>query len=453
MFPFRDTIVLLFICGTLPVCFVRPFYGICLWTIVSFLNPQTLTWGPALGFPLAVAVAIPTLAGFFVFVRGWMPRLASVEFCLIFALWLWFTITSEAASNTPLFMHHAQDTWYRWQFVSKILLMTTITLATLRSFAQLRRLVLVLAGCFGVFVAKAFPFIILTGGAFRLYGPDYSMIADNNDFGLALNMTAPLFFFLALTEQNRWVKRMFAALFVMTIPAIFCTYSRGALVGLIVIFTCMFFQLKQRFALLPVIVLAVLVAVLFAPPAWKHRMDPTTDDVMDASARGRLNAWAYSWNLASDYPITGGGFATFTPQLFARYAPKALDIHGPHSVYFQVLAEHGFLGLGLYLSLILAAAAGSFQVMRMARFYGDQVIIHYVNMFRFSMLGFLTSGVFLGRAYFDYFFTIVACIAILKRVGRERWAEHENGAAAEDETEPAIEEGASQYGAIALRGA
>ena len=33
------------------------------------------------------------------------------------------------------------------------------------------------------------------------------------------------------------------------------------------------------------------------------------------------------------------------------------------------------------------------------------------------MLGFLIVGAFLGRAYFDYYFTIVACAVILKKVG------------------------------------
>src|SRR5215831_11327746 len=199
MYPIRDTIVLLFLLGTLPVCFVRPFYGICLWTIVSFLNPQTLTWGPALGMPFAIAVAVPTLAGFFIFVRGWPQRLLNIETLLVVILWLWFTLTSEVSSRTPLFVHHAVDTWSRWEFVSKILLMTVVTIATVDTFERLRKLVLVLAGCFGAFVAKAFPAIVVTGGTFRLYGPDYSMISDNNDFGLALNMTAALFFFLAQT--------------------------------------------------------------------------------------------------------------------------------------------------------------------------------------------------------------------------------------------------------------
>ena len=73
------------------------------------------------------------------------------------------------------------------------------------------------------------------------------MIADNNDFGLALNMTLPLYFYLAQTEHKRWLKRLFAALFVMTIPAIFFTYSRGALVGLAAVVMLMFLQSRRRF--------------------------------------------------------------------------------------------------------------------------------------------------------------------------------------------------------------
>jgi hypothetical protein len=42
-------------------------------------------------------------------------------------------------------------------------------------------------------------------------------------------------------------------------------------------------------------------------------------------------------------------------------------------------------------------------------------------MFRFSLVGFLTSGIFLGRAYFDYLFSMVACVAALERVASQRW--------------------------------
>ena len=40
-----------------------------------------------------------------------------------------------------------------------------------------------------------------------------------------------------------------------------------------------------------------------------------------------------------------------------------------------------------------------------------------------SLVGFLLSGTFLGRAYFDCYYMIVACIAILRRICLSAWAE------------------------------
>ena len=435
--PIRDLVLLAFFVTSLPFCFVRPFYGILLWTIVAFLNPQSFIWGAASFFPWALAVAIPTLLGFVLFSKGWNQRLATREVYLIGILWIWFTITSVVSVNTPLFMHHSADTWDRWRFVSKVLLMTIVTVALVDSLARLRILLLTIAGCFGFYVAKSFPFIISTRGAFRLFGPANSMIADNNDLGLALNMTLPFFFFLAQSEDRPWVKRLFTFLFFISIPAIFFTYSRGALVGLIANLALMFLQLRfdQKLLLAPVICVGLAVAIFFAPQKWKDRMDFTSPQMIDGSAQERLNSWAFARHLARDYPITGGGFGTFTPELFERYAPNGKDIKGPHSIYFGLLAEHGVIGLGLYLTLVISCLFAAHRLARAARFYGDGLILNYINLLRFSMVGFLTSGVFLGRAYFDYYFTLVACIAILRRVADEEWARDEE-AAEEETTEP-----------------
>lgn len=418
------------------MCFVRPFYGVLLWAVVAFLNPQQYIWGGAAFFPWAMAVAIPTLAGMLFFSRGWR-NLASFKVFLLVVLWLWFTVTSLVSTSTTIFMDHAGDTWFQWRFVSKVLLMTGVTIAVVDSFARLRILVMVMAGSLGFYVAKALPFIFLTGGAFRLYGPANSMIADNNDFGLALNMTLPLFFFLAQSESNPWIRRLCAFLFLITIPAIFFTYSRGALVGLAAVGGLMLIRLKQRWLIAPVIVLGMLGAIMFAPQSWRDRMNPGQG--LDNSARERINAWTFSWNLASDYPITGGGFATFTPELFARYAPTANDVKGPHSVYFQVLGEHGFVGLFLYLSLVVSCLLSVGRLAKRAQYHEDAVIANYARMFQFSIIGFLVSGLFLGRAYFDYFLSIVGCLIILEAVARREWArtveppEEENDGATTEE--------------------
>lgn len=433
--PLRGIALFALLLGSLPVCFIKPFYGLLVWLVIAFLNPQSALfyWTAAISFPWALAVAVPTLVGFVLFSRGWFRRIWSPQTVLIAVCFAWFSVTSIVSTGTPLFVHHAADTWNRWEFVSKVLVMTLAMVAIVNSFSKLRVMVLIIASCFGFFVLKCFPFILMTGGAFRLYGPPNSMIADNNDFGLALNMTLPIFFYLANTESRPWAKNVFAFLFVITIPAIFFTYSRGALVGLLTGLTVLLLRSKRRLILLPVIVLGCAVALLFAPSAWKQRMDPTRSDAVDASARSRLNAWSYSWHLAMDYPIAGGGFATFTPELFARYAPTATDIHGPHSVYFQVLAEHGFVGFFLYLGLLISCFNTTRRVARAARRWKDVEVFNYAMMFQSSLIGFLTPGFFLGRAYFDYFFTIVGAIVILDKCSRDDWSRYEETASSAEE--------------------
>jgi putative inorganic carbon (HCO3(-)) transporter len=127
--PLRAIVLLLFFIPSIPVCFFRPFYGVILWTVISFLNPQSYIWTSVNIIPWAQVVAIPTLLGLFVFTANWPGRLLRREVLLIVLLWVWFTITTVVSSSSPQLMHHAADSWYRWQLVSKILLMTVVMVA------------------------------------------------------------------------------------------------------------------------------------------------------------------------------------------------------------------------------------------------------------------------------------------------------------------------------------
>jgi probable O-glycosylation ligase (exosortase A-associated) len=417
----RAILLLVALIPCVPICFFRPFFGVLAWTVISFANPQRYAWGSAYYFPSAELIAIPTILGFVFFSNGW-TRIISRESLLIVLLWAWFTITSIVASSTPLLDAHSTDTWFRYQFVSKILLMVFLTMGIVDSFARLRTLIMVTAGCFTFYVVKALPWMIMTAGSFRLYGPPRSMVEDNNDLALALNMTLPMLFFLAHTESDRRLKRLFWFLFVAVIFGVLCTYSRGGLVGLVAVLTLMILQLRQRMLLAPVMLLAITVVALFAPEQWSDRMNLTNKEAtLDKSAYSRINAWTFSWRLAQDYPITGGGFETFQKVLFDRYAPNPQDVHGPHSIYFGVLAEHGFVGLALYLTLIASSLASTWRIRRIARRVGDDTAAGYAYMLQFSLIAFLVSGMFLGRAYFDYFFTIVCFIVILKRECFAAW--------------------------------
>src|SRR5690348_15272728 len=121
----RDILLLGAVGISLPICFVRPVYGILLWTILGFLNPQAFCWGIALNAPLAQAVAVPTIAGFLF--RTTFQQLFCREMFLVGVLWLWFTITTWNSVHTLAFAESAAYALFRWGFVSKVLLMTAVS--------------------------------------------------------------------------------------------------------------------------------------------------------------------------------------------------------------------------------------------------------------------------------------------------------------------------------------
>jgi probable O-glycosylation ligase (exosortase A-associated) len=411
--PIRDLVVLGVILASLPLCFFRPFYGVGLWTILAYLNPHRMAWGAARDFPVALLVAGATVAGFLVFERRF-KNLGRAETLFVIALWAWFAITTVVTTRLPIFGHHGGDTWERFHFVSKILLMTLVSLSVVDNWTRLRRFVLCIAAAFGILIVMLLPWMAVTGGAFRAYGPNGTMIADNNDFGLALNMVFPIFFFLAKTEEAPKIRALFWFLAAVTVPAVFFTWSRGALVGLIVVIGFIFIGTRYKLVLAPILILAVTLAVFFTPQAWQDRMTGIVNDPADRSVQGRFNAWHFAWNLALDYPLTGGGFATFTPELFARYAPNPRDYHAAHSIYFGILGEHGFVGLALFLGLLASCFWSLYRLKGLGRRWGDERLVAYSRMFTSSLIAYAASGAFLGRHYFDLFFAIVACVVMLK---------------------------------------
>jgi probable O-glycosylation ligase (exosortase A-associated) len=136
----------------------------------------------------------------------------------------------------------------------------------------------------------------------------------------------------------------------------------------------------------------------------------------DGSAMGRVNAWHFAFNMATDN-FMGGGFRSFTPRMFHVYAPNPYDVHAPHSLYFQVLGEHGFVGLALFLAfLVISWRTGN----RVLRFCKDNRELKWASdlaaMCQVSLAGYCVGGAFLTLAYADLLYDIVIILVLLEKV-------------------------------------
>jgi len=415
----RDFLLLVIICGSLPVCFFQPFFGVLMWIWIAYFNPHRFTFDYMYDFPVAQAIAVPTLAGL-IFHRKFNRPLFVRENVWMLVLWAWFAIVYINATHIPFFAGHVDDSKIELIRISKILLMTFVIMLVTTSEKRLKAVFLVTAFSFGIIALKSAIFGIFTGVSGRLSGPPDSFISENNAFGLALNMCIPIFYFLGRVESNRLLRRALNVGFVSCIICVILTYSRGGFLGLVAILTLLAMRSRQKVIGVTVLATIVLLLIAFAPASWVSRMQTLQQDGVDMSAQQRLVSWGTTWNFAMDYPLMGGSFYTLPDvEIFQKYKtrdlPGGFQSSGPHSIYFQILGDQGFVGFLIYFGLI---AACFFTLSRLRRSTLKnpelQWISVYADIISTSLVAFLVSGAFLGFADFDLYFQMVACVCVLK---------------------------------------
>jgi len=400
------------------------YFGVLMWTWIAYFNPHRYGWGVArYTFQPAILIAIPTLIGTLFAKKN--LRLLTRETLLFAGLWFWIAFTTFYIGFVPEFAGHVQDARIHLQEVSKILLMTVVTVLLVTSKQKLRILVLVIVGSFGFRALFAAIFYLKTGGQYRIWGPEGTFLEDNNDFALALNMTIPMFFFMARAEPKLWMRVGLRLLMLSVAVSVVGTYSRGGLVGLSIVTIAIVAKARHKIAAFILVAVAVLCVITLTTTVWKDRMSDFLEGNLDSSAYARLIAWGGGWNLAMDYPVTGGGFDVFTDEgVLPHYVPPSLrgalygkvhKLHSSHSIYFQMLGEHGFVGLGLFLALLLSCFGSLRALRKQARVHGELAwVVPYSDMFEVTLLAYMVNGSTLGRAYFDFYYQIVACIIVMK---------------------------------------
>jgi putative inorganic carbon (HCO3(-)) transporter len=297
--------------------------------------------------------------------------------------------------------------------------MTFVAMMVVIDFNLLRWWYLVTAGCFGLLVLRAAFFGIITGGQFTVYGPPGSMVGDNNDFALAINMVLPTFWYLGGAEKVPLVRATLRFTALCGVISVILTYSRGGLLGLAAVLMAMGLKSRHKVAAAAGVVTIGLLVLELTPHAWIGRMATIRGAAQtDPSAMQRLRSWGFAARLAKDHPLMGGGFDTFTDNLAVRYSVEG-ELHGPHSIYFQMLAEQGFTGLILYTTLLFSSVWACRNLnRRFKRDHSAPWIADYASMIQVGLIGYAVNGAFLGRAYFDLFFQLVATVIILQFLAR-----------------------------------
>ena len=404
----RDLLLVSVFFPMLPFAFIYPWMGILLWSWVSYMSPHRLTFGFAYDMPFGMIAALTTLAGIlFSREKKRLPRAPEVIFLL--ALWAWVTITS-------FFAIHSDLAWDKWQQVSKILLMTLATMMICRDAGRLRYLAWTIAGSLGFYGVKSGLDAILSGFSGSFSYPADSFIADSNDLALALDMILPVLWFMVRAATRRWARYALRVAFGLTVLGILTTYSRGGFIGLCVVLIFMFTKSRTKALSFALLLLAGVLAAFVVPDTFVSRIETIASYDQDQSAQARLKAWSLATQVALDSPIFGGGFRTFEQDVWEQYYPDTERAIVAHSIYFQTLAEHGFVGVGIFAALLIATYLGLRRVRKRATESDQTMLANLAAALQASLVGYMVAGAFLSRADFDLFYSVVAMSAAMQAV-------------------------------------
>jgi len=232
-----------------------------------------------------------------------------------------------------------------------------------------------------------------------------SVLGDPNDLALVLSFPISFAAGLALTKGLSRGSRLLGVVGYLVIAnAILATQSRGGLLAIVAV-SGVFALYRIKSKLMIMILGGVALLALLAMAGISDRSSGgASESGIDESAQGRLYAWEAAFNMANTHPLTGVGLSNFTSNYFF-YSPHWDGMnHAVHSTWFGVMAETGYLGLAVFLTLAIKL------VIRMRRLVNDLLPLYQAgrcSAVLFStaqatlagLAGFMVSGTFLTQGF------------------------------------------------------
>ncbi|MCG8405627.1 MAG: O-antigen ligase family protein [Phycisphaerales bacterium] len=409
----------------LPLVFFRPFFGLCIYYVVSLLQPKLLCWRD--DFQDSLLIGVPFVIGAIAIgvrnthvlpdrdqvtgqIKGVITKITrsklfepSWMIAISAMLVIYISITRFL---TPFPLEH---TSYQFRSFCKVLLVAALLTGLVTDSRRFRILFLVIALSTAFWAIKGGLKVILIG-PHQVYGKSY----DNNLFALTSVMALPMVFYFGLSVKHaRWRALLLVCSALMCL-AIIGSRSRAGFVAFAVILMCMAWGSRYRLrALFGVMLVVGLVAALSSKEVTE-RIDSILAYRDDFSARSRFRTWEVARGLFVKSPLIGVGFNNFELAQQQYFGGRK----AAHNIFLQNLSELGIIGHPLWLAIIFGSMLSLLLFMRRARSLPPDMrwSYHCSRGLLLGMLGFCLHGFFHNEEYLELMFAMVGLGIALQTV-------------------------------------
>ena len=394
------------------LAFRSPRYAAAFYLWIAYFRPDSWAWSGVFA-----AINLSYIAGIFLIIRTLLSRV-SLRVTWRSGLLLLFLALTFASTYAGL---HYDHSWTQWQAFAKTIVVSFLLTVIVRTEADLRLILFVIALSLGYEAAKqGWAQLILNPGDPNVNSIPF--LGDNNLVAVGMAMLVALVATLANTSTG-WQKRALQLLNVGIVYRAISTYSRGGFLALATIAGLFFLRSQRKGRTLVAAAVVALLVLPTLPPRFWDRMSTIVaaadEDRRDDSQSSRLFFWQVAIAMANDHPVLGIGHSAYEPSYDqydttdGRYGRR----RAVHSAWFGVLAETGYTGLILFSLIVVSSIRACRHIRRMAhRGEIPPAFVHYATGMEIAILAFAVGGSFVSFHYSEMLWHFFALTIALERV-------------------------------------
>ncbi|OFW17510.1 MAG: hypothetical protein A3H27_06040 [Acidobacteria bacterium RIFCSPLOWO2_02_FULL_59_13] len=302
--------------------------------------------------------------------------------------------------------------------LAKAVALSLVLLSSVNSTRRLRVLIwfMVLGGLFPALgtLRNYFQGNLMEGGRAGWVG----IFANPNELAYSLVLLVPLAISLA-AGVPRWVVVLLGGIIATYIAAIYVSFSRGGMIGLLAVLAVI--GLRGRSIPVRVLMILLLAASLaFIAQGWS-RDEGFTQLGTDANFRERLATMQAGFAMFADHPISGVGLGC-SVIAWPLYAPP--DVHARrwlviHNTFLQSLSETGIVGFLCFTLLLGAALHDAREITRRGPESGSGDSAQLADGLGKSLWGFVVCGLSGGFILSWFPYILVGAVSSLKKITKE----------------------------------
>jgi putative inorganic carbon (HCO3(-)) transporter len=403
-----------------------PFIATLGYVWVDTFQPQSLAYIVLNQLPVAMIMGVVALAGYLALDRRSPPPM-TIQTGLQISMAIWICLTT-------LWAQVPEAAWIKWDWAFKTVAFATFVPYVIRSRVQIEAFaqtyVLSLAANFIPYGIK----VMLTGGG---YGVNLGLqqgnagLAEGGLLSTACLMAVPLAIYLSahsqLIPKIKGLTLAYWGVAGLAIITALGTYERSALLGLAILGVYMWVRSRHKLGFGIVLAIGACIMMYVGVGAMTSRA-AIGDYKTDGSAQVRLLVWQWTLEFTATHPF-GGGFATYLINHLELPGNSDISAHTEfgrafHSIYFEVLGEHGYPGIVMFLLLAGSTFFMLRRIAKRARPYPElQWVVGLADALQSGLAVFMTCGAFVGVAFqpmFWYFISMsISLNAYMWRVERQ----------------------------------